>query len=394
MYLQSKRKISIAIVAPGLAAYRIPLLNYLNSLPDLQITALLSKAPEDTQESPNNLQAWNFPYLVFRSASFAFDSHLGDRSRLPFSPALFAHLAHTPYDAVIALGWTMPNTFYAWLQRKLTRRPMVLWDESILHPPGNIKRRAMPLVKRYVGSFESCLGASSAALDYFVAMGAARERVVLFPQVTDNEFFAGETSIWRQQRQTLKEALGIRTKQVILFVGRFIRVKGLPTLLEAFEQVALENADVSLLLVGQGPMQTQLEAQRATLAARDRIVIHPFAAQQDLPKFYALADLFVLPSFSETFGVVINEAMASGLPIVTTTRVGAVADLVREGENGRVVPAGDTNALAQALVQILNDDALRQRMGACSAERIATWNIELAVKGLFQCLDLCRVTRR
>ena len=115
MSTQPRKKISIAIVAPGLASYRIPLLNYLNSLSDVRVTALLCAAPEDTQPAPENLQAWQFPYFVFRSVSVSFPSRLGNHSRLHLIPALFAHLARTLYDVVIALGWTMPNTVCAWL---------------------------------------------------------------------------------------------------------------------------------------------------------------------------------------------------------------------------------------------------------------------------------------
>jgi glycosyltransferase involved in cell wall biosynthesis len=107
-----------------------------------------------------------------------------------------------------------------------------------------------------------------------------------------------------------------------------------------------------------------------------------------LPKFYAMADLFVLPSFYDTFGVVVDEAMASGLPVVTTTRVGAVADLVRDGENGRVVPPGDAEALADAVREILSDAELRQRMSLRASKDIRKWTVEDAAAGFLQCVRL------
>ncbi len=388
MIVSASKPISIAVIAAGLAPYRIPLLNHLNALPNFQVTALLCYPPSDTHAAPNNLQAWNFPYHVFTTHAFALTNKWNDPMRVPFSPGLLTHLMRQHYDVVIALGWTMPNTFIAWLQRKLAHQPIVVWDESIPHPPGKFKQRVMPFIKRYMGSFDGWFAASSWCVEYLVELGAARERTFLFPQVTDNAFFRNQALALRGRREELKRALGIQTKFVILFVGRFITVKAIPTLLQAFEQVAAENADVSLLLVGHGPLEEALCAHRADSLAKERIFIHPFVPQQQLPEMYALADLFVLPSYNDTFGVVIAEAMASGLPIVASSRVGAVADLVRDGENGRVVPPGDAASLANALAQILNDDALRQKMGARASERIALWNVDAAAAALTRFLDL------
>ena len=379
-------KFRVAIVAPGLAPYRIPVLNRLNDLPGVSITVLLGHTHASKDYVP---YIWNFPYLQFQSFDVPYDNGLVGDTRLVTSPGLLAHIARSPYDLVVALGWTMPNTFLVWMLRKWTGRPVALWDDSIPHPPSAFKQRIMPFIKRYIGSFDSYLLASSWSMDYFASLGAARARMVHFPLVTDNDFFARGAATLRAQRHALKQGFNIQTSHVILFVGRFIPVKGIPILFEAFERVAAQNEDVSLLLVGRGSLEEEMCARREASSARERIFIQPFASQQDLPKFYAVADLFVLPSFYETFGAVVVEAMASGLPVVTTSSVGAAADLVRDGENGRVVKPGDSDALASAISQILNNDALRQQMSTCASSRVSNWNIDAAVKGLLDCIQMC-----
>ena len=97
-----------------------------------------------------------------------------------------------------------------------------------------------------------------------------------------------------------------------------------------------------------------------------------------MPKIYALADVFVLPSVEETWGLVVNEAMACGLPVIVTERVGSSVDLVRDGENGYVIPAADPASLASRILGLLTDPPLLERMSSASAERIRQFTPERA----------------
>ncbi len=379
--------IRVGIIAPGLAPYRVPLLNRLNQLPNVRVTALLCH--DQDRQAKSNLQAWNFDAKIFRTFTITYKTGLGDRVGVVWSPGLFAHLARTRYDLVIALGWTMPNTMAAWSQRKMARLPIVVWDESIPHAPNPLKKQLLPALRKYMGSFDGYLATSSWCIDYLIGMGAARDRVILFPQVTDNEFFARNADVCRARLEEVKCSLGITTEKAILFVGQFIERKGIRPLFDAFEQVAAQNDQVGLVLVGQGALKDEMEERRALSRAGDRIFIRSHVAQQELPQYYGMADVFCLPSFYDTFGVVVNEAMASGLPVVATTRVGAVADLVRDGVNGRVVPPRDPAALAQALTELVNDDARRERMGECARERMKTWSVDTAADALLKCIEMC-----
>lgn len=382
-------KTRVAIIAPALAPYRVPLLNRLNQIPNVRVTALLSYDRERRADS-DNLQPWSFESYAFRPFNYTYNTRLGDRVSVVWSPALWTHLARTPYDLAISLGWTMPNTLAAWMQRKWARQPIVVWEESIPHAPAPLKKTLLPALTRYIGAFDGYLAASSWCRDYLVDMGAARERVILFPQVTDNDFFARNAATWRARRQELKSSLGITTPQVVLFVGQFIVRKGIRPLFDAFDRLATENHQVSLVFVGKGALGDEMQERRARSPASGRIFIQNHVPQQELPKYYALADVFCLPSLYDTFGVVIAEAMVSGLPVVTTTRVGAVADLVRDGVNGRVVAPGDAAGLANALAELLNDHALAERMGQCARERMTSWSVDTAAEALSRCIEMCR----
>lgn len=161
----------------------------------------------------------------------------------------------------------------------------------------------------------------------------------------------------------------------ILFSGQLIERKGVDTLLEAFERVARRHPAARLTLLGSGPNRADYEALVADdLKPRVQFLGHQDPA--DLPKLFAKADIFCLPSRHDGWGVVVNEALGAGLPIVVSDKVGAGPDLVEQGENGFITPVNDAAALAEALDKIVGDAALRQRMTQRSTEMARRWDVD------------------
>jgi glycosyltransferase involved in cell wall biosynthesis len=119
----------------------------------------------------------------------------------------------------------------------------------------------------------------------------------------------------------------------------------------------------------------------------DGVVFAGFKNQKELPSLYAAADVLVVPSLSEAWGLVVNEAMCFGLPVIVSDRVGAAVDLVREGENGFIFPVGDIDRLAEDLSSVLRDSDLRRRLGQRSREKIRRWSYEEDLSGLLECLE-------
>ncbi len=380
--------ITVAIIASSIAHYRIPLLNRLAQIPNLKIRALVSEESETARDWAVSLQDAAFEWQAFPKLLIPVHTRRAQDTQLFFSPHLWQHLAQNRYDIVIALGWTMPNTAMALLIRRLQRLPIWLWDTSIAHPPSRLKRALMPLIRRYFGAFDGTCAASTAAKAYLVSMGARSERAIVLPQTIDNAFFETQAARAREQRAELKRALGISTSQVILYCGRFVPGKGLLELVDVFARIAVRNENVSLLYVGDGPLRSELVARSHTHPASERILFHPHVPNVELPKMYAVSDVFVLYSEYDTFGVVIAEAMACSLPIVTTPNVGAVQDLVQEGVNGLLVSYGDSDGLEHALETLLQNDERRNEMGAASHRIISTWDLDLAAQHFNQLVAL------
>lgn len=156
-------------------------------------------------------------------------------------------------------------------------------------------------------------------------------------------------------------------------------------LLAAFHNVRKAGIDAALAFVGSGEQRADLENHVRQQKLAD-VHFFGFRNQSELPKFYSAADVFVLPAENEPWGMVVNEVMCAGLPVIASNEIGAVADLVRHGENGFTYNAGDVETLTEYLSQVLRDPDLRTRMGEASRRIIARWDYERCVLGIKQAM--------
>jgi len=230
---------------------------------------------------------------------------------------------------------------------------------------------AWPLVRTLMRDANALLVYGSHVARFVEDEIGPREDVFEAVQAVDNDHFAGRA----------RARPGDRADMRALFVGRLESEKGLDILLES---LSLVTEPVTLALAGSGSLESTLREAVERLGLQDRVAFLGYTPQERLPDLYANADVLVLPSvttarFREPWGLVVNEAMSAGLPVVTTTAVGAAAGgLVVDGETGLVVPEGDRNALSASLDRLARDDALRTRLGASARAHVRRWSYEAA----------------
>ena len=162
---------------------------------------------------------------------------------------------------------------------------------------------------------------------------------------------------------------GARDGSKLMFVGRLAAVKGVPVLLEALAEARVIRPDLTLTLVGDGPDRARLEAEAQSRGLREAVRFVGYKSQAEVAKLLASHDALVLPSFAEGVPVVLMEAMAARIPAIATA-VGGVSELVRDGETGCLVPPGDAAVLCDAILLLMNDSALRQRMGDAGRAKV------------------------
>jgi glycosyltransferase involved in cell wall biosynthesis len=298
----------------------------------------------------------------------------------PVTPGVVGALTDIRPEVVVVSGWSTFAAQAAITWCGLKGVPYLLVVESHDEGPRSGWRRTVkgtvvpPIVERAAG----LLVTGTLARDSMIARGAHAERVRVFANTIDVERFGDQVDRLAGTRAELRHALGAEDDDVVvLSVARLAREKGLDTLVRAVAAAA----DPRLLLAaaGEGPQRGALVALARELGVR--LVLTGDVEWERIVELYASADVFALLSEREPWAVVVNEAAACGLPLVLSDRVGAAHDLLRDGENGRLVAAGDVGAAAAALRELAADPKLRRAQGARSRELAADWGYGPSVEG-------------
>ncbi|MGE0883048.1 MAG: glycosyltransferase family 4 protein [Blastocatellales bacterium] len=216
---------------------------------------------------------------------------------------------------------------------------------------------------------------------FWQSYGAQTEKLYEARFAVDNEYFAHLSEARKDDAIELQRRLGILNKIVFLFVGRLVKRKNVDLIIRATRQ--LDNERIAVVIAGSGEEREALEK----LAADDpRIFFSGNVAQTELPLYYALADVLLLPAANEPWGLVVNEAMACGLAIIAHKHCGAAVDLVGS-DNGIALESFSVNELAEAMKKVAGDAALLDLMQKRSREKIADWTIDSASQGIIMAVE-------
>ncbi len=306
------------------------------------------------------------------------------------NPTLPARLAAFDPQAALLVGYNhqsmLRTIFSRWPRR--TAYPLIFrGDSHRLFPRPNSMRERLrrALIATVYRRFAAVLHVGKANRKYFRWHGVPDERLFFSPHAVDNDRFADHADETHRDAVAWRASLGVPPNHaLVMFAGKFEDKKRPLDLLAAFER--LGAGEFSLVFVGAGQLESQL---RARAAAVPNVYFAPFQNQSRMPRTYAAADLFVLPSHGreETWGLAINEALCLGRPVIVSDHVGCAADLVEPGRNGSVFPAGNVDALAAALRDALSDRARLARWGEVGRRIIDRYSYAQASQGLLEAMD-------
>ena len=244
----------------------------------------------------------------------------------------------------------------------------------------SVKRVMWPILFRVA---DQVIVPSSGSRDLMRSLGISDERITITPYVVDNDWWLAQSAT--VDRAAVRASWGAREADgVVLFCAKLQPWKRPFDLLEAFAKAELSNT--LLVFAGAGPLRAELEARAVSLGVAKRVRFLGFVNQSQLPAIYTAADLMVLPSEYDAFGVVVNEAMLCGCAVAASDRVGAARDLIAEGRTGFVYPCGDVEALAGVLRRAFRDPARLKEMQQEARARMETWspreNIEATLEAV------------
>lgn len=372
----------VAIVTNILTPYRIPLFNQLNKYEEFDFTIYLLAENENNRLWSINNDV-EFECKLLPDYGIDLSNHIKIIYHL--NPHIISEIQKQNFDAVICAGYDSFTALLVFLMCKLKKIPLLFWSGSTAYENNNILRFiGRPIIKLFTNYSDGFIAYGSRAKQFLVSNGAAENKIFKAYNTVDTDYYYNECQKYKAQRQKILTENNFKTKKYILYVGQLIERKGIKTLIDAFTLIN-KNDNISLLIVGEGKDKTTY----MEYCSNNKIKNIYFIGHKNsdiLPLYYSIADVFVLPSLSEVWGLVINEALACGIPVITTNNVGASEDLIVDGENGYVIEANNAEKLSETLESIIFDDSSLKILGENSRKYIGNFSIESSAKGFINAL--------
>jgi len=277
--------------------------------------------------------------------------------------------------AILCGGYSYLSSWRALLWARSRNIPFLLWSESNTQDARS-GHASVELLKQ--GFLRRCSGfvvPGQSAREYLLAKRIREDRIFVAPNAVDNELFSSLAVVARRDANANRRELSLPDRYV-LFVGRLVPEKGIFDLLHAYAELEEHvRRELGLVFVGDGPARQEL-LMRASEIPVGEIRFAGFAYREQLAIYYALAEMLVLPTYTDPWGLVVNEAMACGLPVIVSQVAGCVRDLVQEGWNGLLVPPRNVASLSSAIRDLSVQPNLRVSMGVHAMRHIANFSAQ------------------
>jgi len=383
----------LAYIARHPIQYQAPLLKRIAAEPgiDLKVFFCSDLSTREYLDPGFGRQVkWDIPLLD--GYAYEFLPAIGPTDRISFSRpwnvGLARRLDEGRFTAVWVDGYMRLFNWRAIAAAKSRGMRVLLRDEAqeFSRERGPLRRLAK---RAFFGALRQAvdyyLAIGSLNRNYYLSLGVDPQRIVTMPYAVDNDFFQTGCRIASKHREEFRATLGLQTNRpVILYAGKLYGRKRPEDVLEAYRRLSKDGLSEPLpylVYVGDGQARPALEA-RAKSLGWSTVKFVGFKNQTELPAFFDLCDVFVIPSSFEPWGLIVNEVMNAGRPVIGSDRVGACYDLLRNGVNGFVYRAEDVNQLHQTLTKILANTEMREQMGKSSLSVINRWSFEEDIHAL------------
>jgi glycosyltransferase involved in cell wall biosynthesis len=384
-----ERRFRVLAIATHPVQYAAPIFRLMAQHPQLDFqVAYCSMRGAEAAHDPEFGRSvkWDVPLLDGYAWTHVPNHGSGTASFLGLNnPGLWNLIRQGRFDAVLCYTGYPHATFWISLFAARAARTAFLFgtDTVTLTPLDGrmwkrpVKRVAWPLLFRLA---DQVIVPSSGTRDLMLSLGIPEQRITLTPYVVENDWWIAQSA--DVNRTAVREAWKASADNlVVLFCAKLQPWKRPIDLLRAFAEANLSQA--VLVFAGEGPLRSELESEAASLGIAKHVRFLGFVNQTQLPSIYTAADLLVLPSEYDAFGVVVNEAMLCGCPVIASDRVGAGRDLIQNGRTGFVYPCGDQRRLAALLRRLAAHDPVPSELGRAARIRMQSWspreNIEATI---------------
>ena len=391
------RRFRLAIVLSHPVQYFSPLFRHLAQQPEIDLTVLysgLAGALPAMDPGFGLKVAWDRPLLEGYKFKTLKNLWPGPHGRFwsYASPGMVAELWRGRYDAVLVYGWGDLSACLALIAARVANLPCLLtgdsngiYEKELPWLKARVKKAVLTRLFRKVQAF---LVTGPFNRMFYETYGVTDDRLFFAPLAVDNGHFMRRAELARSHRDEIRARYGIPPDVVLLlFVGKLVPWKRPLDIVLTLKKLQPVFPSLGAAWVGEGELRGQLAAEIARHGVEHAYLLG-FKNQSELPDLYAMADIFVLPSWVDNMPLVTNEAMASGLPVIASNRTGVCGPqgLVRHGETGFVYPAGNTEALSEAVRELVGDPGLRQTMGRHARQVVEEFGVGRCVDGIVEAL--------
>ena len=348
--------------------YSVDFFSELGKLCELTVLFERSSAT-DRDESWQGFEFRNFTGKILRGIRYGADKAL--------CPGILGYL-NKDYDVIVVSNMATLSGILAVTWLRINNIQYVIQGDGGFAGSGTgIKEKLKHFL---ISGAALCLSTGISHDDYYRTYGARALARIPFSSIWRRELAPAPAT--EAEKRALRERLGLPEGRLILSVGQFIPRKGFDILIAAFQGI---SADTHLCIIGGTPPQSYLD-QSSQQQVRNCMFL-PFVRHEDIGEYFRAADLFVLPTREDIWGLVVNEAMAQGLPVITTDRCGAGLELV-DDRNGEVVPVEDVQALTTAMQRVLSGNLTA--LGQSSLEKMQDYTVENAARVHIRCMRMIK----
>ena len=365
----------VVILTEIIAPYRIPVFNVLATRREIDVHVIfLSRTDRSMRDWRVYEDEIRFSYEVLP----CWRRRVGKYNFLLNSSVTTALRRVNP-DVLVCGGYNYLAAWQAMNWAKRNRIEFLLWCESTAQDRRGRHSLVEWLKRKFLHNCDGFVVPGRSALEYLKQFASPKQKIFLARNAVDIDLFAAKEQQIRRTADRLRGELALPARY-FLFVGRLVRSKGVVDLIEAYSQLNPElRSQISLVFAGDGPLRAELEALAQDIYPGS-VHFAGFVQRDELASYYALAECLVMPTHTDPWGLVVNEAMACSLPVICANVAGCAEDLVRE--NGIRVAPGDVRQLSEAMRTVATDADLRRYMSRESVRLIQNYSPEACAAGI------------
>jgi glycosyltransferase involved in cell wall biosynthesis len=372
----------LVIITEIIAPYRIPVFNALAQHPDIELKVIfLAKTDPSTRQWRVYADEIRFTYEILPSWRTRLKKY-----NLLLNQKVVASLQKANPVAIVCGGYNYLASWQALRWAKQNDVPFLLWCESTANDKRAGHRLVESLKRNFFDKCVGCIVPGIASGEYACQMGISPENIFVAPNAVDNDLFGSRAEEARRNAAWVRHELNL-PERYFIFAGRLVKSKGVFETLEAYSGLDQNlRSQVGLVFAGDGPLRLELERVAKSIHP-GTIRFSGFVQRDDLANYYGLADCLVFPTQSDPWGLVVNEAMACGLPVICGRPAGCAADLVKS--NGRLIDSRNVEQLAHAMEELASDEGLLRQMSRESLKIIRNYSPEVCATGIAQAALTC-----